>query len=121
MARLLEARARRQTEWYRHRLPQRGSVEKRLAALAAARTEEGYMAEALAQADGTWLLVENHCPICTAARLCQGLCGGELQLFQNLLGDKVSVERTEHIIAGARRCAYLVRRLDRKVRVQPIR
>jgi hypothetical protein len=76
------------------------------------RTEEGYMAEVQPDpegAAGTWLLVENHCPICHAAKACTKLCAQELTVFREVLGDAASVERTDHILAGARRCAYRVR------------
>ena len=43
-----------------------------------------------------------------AAAACQGFCRAELALFQAALGDGVSVERTDHILAGARRCAYRI-------------
>jgi predicted ArsR family transcriptional regulator len=36
------------------------------------------------------------------------LCREELSLFRAVLGDKARVERTDHILAGARRCAYLI-------------
>jgi len=39
----------------------------------------------------------------------QGLCRSELALFRAVLGPGVEVERTEHILAGARRCAYRIR------------
>ncbi|MBI3329007.1 MAG: transcriptional regulator, partial [Nitrospinae bacterium] len=71
-------------------------------------TEEGYMAGVHPQGDRSFLLVENHCPICAAAVACTGLCGKELEVFQAVLGKGVIVERTEHIVAGARRCAYRV-------------
>ncbi len=44
---------------------------------------------------------------------CTGLCGSELEVFQAVLGQRVEVSRTEHIIAGARRSAYRVCRKDR--------
>jgi predicted ArsR family transcriptional regulator len=78
-----------------------GRVEK----LAELRSAEGYMAEVIAEVGG-WLLVENHCPICAAARHCQGFCRAELELFRQVLD--AGVERVEHITAGARRCAYRV-------------
>jgi predicted ArsR family transcriptional regulator len=31
-----------------------------------------------------------------------------LSLFRAVLGDKAQVERTDHILAGARRCAYRI-------------
>jgi predicted ArsR family transcriptional regulator len=34
-------------------------------------------------------LVENHCPICAAAKECVKLCQGELELFQKALGESV--------------------------------
>ena len=77
---------------------------KRLAELRAA---EGYMARA-EKHGRDWLLVEDHCPICAAATSCQGFCRSELALFQHCLGAAVRVERIEHVLAGARRCAYRV-------------
>jgi predicted ArsR family transcriptional regulator len=56
------------------------------------------MAEAARQRDGSFLLIENHCPICAAASACQGLCREELILFSSVLGNDVSVERTDHIL-----------------------
>lgn len=82
-----------------------GDRVKRLAAL---RTDEGYMAEA--KRDGRdWLLIENHCPICAAAAACTRLCRNELEVFQDALGEKFSITREDHILAGARRCAYRIR------------
>jgi predicted ArsR family transcriptional regulator len=36
------------------------------------------------------------------------LCGKELEVFRAVLGQDVTVERTEHMVVGARRCAYRV-------------
>ena len=114
--RLLQTRMRRQLETYRARLPAPQDGETglagRVAALAAIRNEEGYMAEWHPDRSGSgdgFVLVENHCPICVAARTCQGLCRDELELFRTLFGDDVRVERSEHLLAGARRCAYEIR------------
>jgi predicted ArsR family transcriptional regulator len=67
------------------------------------------MARAEPAAEGGWLLVEDHCPICAAATQCQGFCRSELALFRRCLGPEATVERTEHLLAGARRCAYRIR------------
>ena len=83
-------------------------LEARIARLAELRAAEGYMAEWSRQDDGGWLLVENHCPICAAASVCQGFCRAELALFRAVLGPGAEVERTDHILAGARRCAYRI-------------
>lgn len=93
---------------YRARIGQGQDMQERVAALAAARDEEGYMAEVLAQDDGSLLLVENHCPICAAARSCQDFCRSELEIFQRVLGPEVKVVRLEHQLSGARRCAYSI-------------
>ena len=67
------------------------------------------MAEhSLDEATGAFLLVENHCPICAAARACQGFCRSELEIFHRVLGPGCAVERLEHILAGSRRCAYRI-------------
>lgn len=109
MDKLLRERTRRQLKEYRARLsPAGASIAKRAQALAEIRREQGYMAECTKLPDGSILMAENHCPICAAASTCQGLCREELSLFRAVLGDKARVERTDHILAGARRCAYRV-------------
>lgn len=109
LAKLVAERAKQQSDEYKSRLPKRASLKRKLAALAKIRTEEGYMAEVQLAPDGGYLLIENHCPICTAATSCTGLCSAEMEVFQSVLGDDVSIERTEHILDGARRCVYSVR------------
>lgn len=105
---LLEVRTRHQIADYRTRIPATTPLAQKVDALAQQRTDEGYMAEVEALADGSFLLIENHCPICAAANACTGLCDRELQVFQAVLGAETTVERTEHIVAGARRCVYRV-------------
>ena len=108
--RLLAARAKRQLAAYRERMPGRSAaLDKRVQALSKLRREEGYMASwsRAKGASGALTLVENHCPICAAAQTCQGLCRDEAELFQALLPD-AKVERVEHLLAGARRCAYRI-------------
>lgn len=107
--RLIAARTRRQVTAYRRRLPPPESrLERRVASLAKIRSEEGYMATWEREKNGAVLLLENHCPICAAASFCQSLCRDELSLFQKVLGRQVKVERIEHALSGARRCAYRV-------------
>jgi len=93
---------------YRERLAGMRSLAERVRRLAKIRTDEGYMAEARREGDAM-VLIENHCPICVAAQRCQSLCRSELQVFQAALGPDVTVERLDHIVAGARRCAYRIR------------
>lgn len=82
-------------------------LESRVKKLAEIRDAEGYMAEYQKNELG-FLLIENHCPICTAARACQGFCSSELNTFQTVLGENVKIERIDHILQGARRCAYQI-------------
>lgn len=84
------------------------TLSKRLEQLAAVRSAEGYMARVERQDDGAWLLAEDHCPICAAARSCQGFCRSELQLFQEIAGPGASVTREQHVLAGASRCVYRI-------------
>jgi len=79
----------------------------KLNVLADLRNQEGYMADVVDEG-GAFLLVENHCSICVAATACQGFCRSELNLFQEVLGPDVSVERTEHQLSGGRRCVYRI-------------
>lgn len=107
--RLVTERSRKQRAGYLDRMPGDGPpLETRLDALARIRSEEGYMSEWTRNDDGTFTLSENHCPICAAATVCQGFCRDELALFRELLGESVIVTRTDHILAGARRCAYRI-------------
>lgn len=92
---------------YREQLAGAGSLAERVRQLARIRSAEGYMAEATRDGNAM-VLIENHCPICAAARRCQSLCRSELAVFQAALGPDVTVERLDHIVAGARRCAYRI-------------
>jgi predicted ArsR family transcriptional regulator len=105
--RLIAARAAEARSAYAAALEGAADLGERVARLAELRTQEGYMAESRADGDG-YLLVENHCPICVAATECQGFCRAERDVFEQALGEGVSVERTEHIVSGDRRCAYRI-------------
>jgi len=105
---ILERRLQEQLQRYRPRV--KGDLRSRVEALATIRTEEGYLARAWTEEDGSVVLAENHCPLQCAVGACQGLCTSELELFQTLVGPFVEVERTEHLAAGDRRCLYRFRR-----------
>ena len=116
LERVLTSRCARQRTDYGKRIRPGDSLQKKLQELAKVRTEEGYMAEIRREEDGSYLLVENHCPICAAANACQGFCSTELDLFRSVLGPGVAVERAEHIIRGDQRCVYRVKQLTTKTR-----
>jgi predicted ArsR family transcriptional regulator len=105
---LIEHRERASVIDYRKRIGERCSLRQKLAVLAEIRSREGYMASVVQDTGQSFLFVENHCPICAAAAACQGLCRSELAIFRAVLGTEVSVERIDHILAGARRCAYRI-------------
>ncbi len=108
LTRVIDARTDEQLRVYRRVLGDADpSLHARVAALATQRTAEGYMAEVVETDDG-YLLVEHHCPICDAAKSCLGFCSAELRLFSEALGDDVTVERTEHLLAEGRRCTYRI-------------
>jgi predicted ArsR family transcriptional regulator len=107
--RLLKLRTAEQENAYKAQIADKRSLKARVDALARMREREGYMAEVRRDAStGDLLLVENHCPVCAAARICTGLCREELSLFQRVLGKGVRVERISHILAGAGRCTYRI-------------
>lgn len=104
---LIAKRTEQQIAAYRAALATATTLKEKVKRLARLRSEAGYMAEAKADGDG-FLLVENHCPICRAAVACTGLCRQELEVFQHVLGPGTVIKRTDHILAGARRCAYSI-------------
>jgi predicted ArsR family transcriptional regulator len=120
---VVAARTKAQMAAYRTVLPDpaTSALADRVEALARVRSVEGYMAEAVEdEDDGSFVLVEHHCPICEAAESCQSLCRGELELFRTVLGDDVAVERTQHQLSGDLRCAYRITRTRQPSRRHPV-
>lgn len=113
---LMNDRSQRQIQSYRAKMAELArsefvestSWQQQVQTIASLRTQEGYMAEVIEQPDHALLLVENHCPICTAAQTCQKFCTTELEVFRTVLGATVAVERVEHLLQGDRRCAYRI-------------
>jgi len=106
---LIAQRTEAQVKAYGKALGDAATLADKLERLAACRSREGYMATVEADNDGGFLFTEHHCPICAASKVCSGLCASELEVFRRSLGDGYTVERTDHIHAGANRCAYRVR------------
>ena len=102
---LITIREREMLTSYQQQLNQLKSVRDKLSKLAEIRSNEGYMAEVVEE-NGQLLFVENNCPICSAATQCQQFCRSEFNIFQQVLGCEI--ERTDYILQGARRCAYLI-------------
>ncbi len=95
-------------ELYQAVIEQQKTLKNKLESLAKLRTDEGYMATTSVDENGVFWLLENHCPICAAASKCLNFCRSELNLFQSLFKGIAHITREEHIIEGARRCAYKV-------------
>ncbi|MBL4820736.1 MAG: transcriptional regulator [Gammaproteobacteria bacterium] len=83
-------------------------LQSQLEVLLRLRNEDGFMAEIRLLPGDKWLLIENHCPTCAAAESCRQFCRSELEMLQQLLADNATVERVDHLLDGARRCAYRV-------------
>jgi len=109
MQKLLDARTRHQREEYAREMPKLADLKDKVKALARLRDREGYMTEVKAAPGGGWLLIENHCPICTAAKACRGFCQSEWQVFSALMGTGATVTREEHLLSGGRRCVYAIK------------
>jgi|TARA_B110000037_G_C17126738_1_gene508470 predicted ArsR family transcriptional regulator len=105
---LLRRRGAAQIDFYAKKVDRSASLFRQTKALAKMRSEEGYMADVERGEAGVCYLVENHCPICAAAESCAGLCAAELSVFQQVFGNEVSVERTEHLMTNSRRCVYRI-------------
>jgi predicted ArsR family transcriptional regulator len=104
---LIAARGSQNLARYAEVISQQASLRNKVKKLAEIRTAEGYMAT-WSQEGEEYVLIENHCPICAAASECAGFCHSELETFRQVLGPGVEVKRTEHLLAGARRCAYRI-------------
>lgn len=82
-------------------------LEERLRQLTGIRSQEGYMARLESEGE-TWILTEDHCPICAAATACQGFCRSELDVFQSIVAGDGTVVREQHLLSGARQCVYRI-------------
>jgi predicted ArsR family transcriptional regulator len=107
IASVIDASAKKMVSKYLSELQPYPTLEGKINKLAEIRNQEGYMAEYKKEGNG-FLLIENHCPICAAATACQQFCKSELSVFTTVLGGNVKVKRVDHILVGARRCAYSI-------------
>jgi DeoR family suf operon transcriptional repressor len=68
---------------------------------------DGYLAEALAEPDGSFLIVEHNCAILGIALRYGQACGTELDFIRTVLPE-ASVERLTHMVQGAANCSYRI-------------
>ncbi len=78
----------------------------RVRALAVLQDEQGYLADALIDEDGTIRLREHNCAILDVAKGQRSACDAELDLFREVLG--ADVVRDTHIASGDRCCSYRI-------------
>jgi len=105
---MLETKRKNDFERYQKALAEALDEEEKLSIFTEMRSSEGYMAELERDKDG-WVFIENHCPICTAASYCDGFCKLEIENIRTLLGEKLNVEREDHVVRGDRRCTYRIK------------
>jgi predicted ArsR family transcriptional regulator len=103
--RLLKLRNAELEKTYRAKTDRAHTLKSKLDALARIRSAEGYLAEVRRDSEtGDWLFVENHCPICAAARLCTGRPRGACAV-PSRSGQKHLCRTIVAHPAGAGRCA----------------
>ncbi len=108
LEKLINQREQQQLSAYQAALTAQHSLSDQIATLATLRRTEGYMADWQALDDGSFMLLEHHCPICAAATACQGFCRSELEIFQTLLAGQARVEREQHLLNDDLRCSYRI-------------
>ena len=103
---LFERRRQRRVDGARPRLAHL-SFDEQVAALTAILDEDGYLADATEQEDGSWLIIEHNCAILTVAHGFSQACSSELSFIRDALPG-AKVERVAHLMDGAHVCAYRV-------------
>jgi DeoR family suf operon transcriptional repressor len=79
----------------------------RVAELAQILDEDGYLAQWEPLDDGAFRITEHNCAVLGVAQRYGQACSSEIEFLRAVLPD-ASVERVQHMMAGAHRCAYLV-------------
>jgi DeoR family suf operon transcriptional repressor len=92
----------------RARLAGKRTLGARVAELTRILDEDGYLASHERVGRGVHRIVEHNCAIWAVAERYGQACTSELEFIRSVLAD-ASVERVEHMVAGARRCAYEIR------------
>ncbi len=90
------------------RLAHSHELADRVAELTRILDEDGYLASWEETGDGGYRVVEHNCAIWAVASRYGQACTSELEFIRTVL-EGADVERVQHMIAGARRCAYEVR------------
>jgi predicted ArsR family transcriptional regulator len=94
-------------EGARTRLASKRTLRSKVAELTRILDEDGYLASWEQVAPGVFRIVEHNCAIWAVAERYGQACTSELEFIRTVL-DGADVERVQHMVAGARRCAYEV-------------
>jgi predicted ArsR family transcriptional regulator len=92
----------------RERLASKRALRSKVAELTRILDEDGYLASWEQVEPGVFRIVEHNCAIWAVAERYGQACTSELEFIRTVL-DGADVERVQHMVAGARRCAYEVR------------
>jgi DeoR family suf operon transcriptional repressor len=103
-ARRRDERIRNATE----RLARKRTLKAKVAELTRILDDDGYLATCEDVAPGVFRIVEHNCAIWAVAERYGQACTSELEFIRTVLAG-AEVERVQHMVAGARRCAYEVR------------
>jgi DeoR family suf operon transcriptional repressor len=106
--RVFEQRRRRRAEQARARLHGL-TFAAQVTELARILDEDGYLASAEPQEDGSYRIVEGNCAIFGVARRYGQACSSEIGFLRDVLPE-ATVERVSHMVAGQHTCAYEIRR-----------
>ena len=105
---LFVKRRERRIEAARARLDGKRGLAARVAELTRILDEDGYMATHEKVSPETYRIVEHNCAIWAVAQKYGQACTSELDFIRAVLPD-TTVDRVQHMVAGANRCAYEIR------------
>ena len=90
------------------RLAPKRTLKAKVVELATILDEDGYIATAETIGPNRYRIVEHNCAIAAVARRYGQACISELEFIRTVLPNAI-VERTQHMVAGDRHCAYEIR------------
>jgi DeoR family suf operon transcriptional repressor len=105
---LFDKRREHRIEAARVRLEPKRTLGAKVAELTRILDEDGYLASSERMAPGVYRIVEHNCAIWAVAVKYGQACTSEIEFIRAVLPG-TRVERVQHMVAGARRCAYEIR------------
>jgi len=90
------------------RLASKHTLGTQVAELAKILDEDGYLATHERVGTGVYRVIEHNCAIWAVAQKYGQACASEIDFIRAVLPD-ATVERVQHMVAGARHCAYEIR------------